>query len=422
MLQFDYSSPFKKKTVHSNTKLNLLLLSGLLIGGLGALQAQENGKGVRKSVAFRNSQVGIEAIQIPEEANGSSSVDSQDDLELLAEKKDSVERDLRSAKAKLEAAQKMVESQKANGNFEKADMAQVAVKDLEARVKVNEAKLAGIENEMQGAMRGAGAGGVGHDDVILPGESVEVFVVEDSSFNGRYQVRRGGYIILPAVGRISAAGKSVQEAEKSVRTALESSQLKHATVMIEKIVGSDVENGPVVFLSGEFKNPRPFHIPSGTKPTLVSCILSCGGVTDKADLTRVKVMRMAANKGVVEEVNVEKILDGGGLGSDITLEEGDVVMVPGGAPNVVFITGNVKNQGPFMLKAGDKLGAYSAILQRGGFSHFANEKKVFILRATPDGTKVRIPINVAAIKKGDAPDIPVQGNDIIVVPEKFFSF
>jgi protein involved in polysaccharide export with SLBB domain len=348
--------------------------------------------------------------------------DSSDELEVLSQKRQTAEGDLRSAKARLEAARKAADSDASAHNFEKASLAQTAVKDWEARVKVNEAQLAQIDSEMQGSMRGPASVDNSQDNIILPGESVEIFVVEDTSFNSRYQVRRGGYIILPAVGRISVAGKTVQQAEKSVREALESSQLKHASVMIERIQGSDVENGPVVYLSGEFKNPRPFHIPAGTKPTLVSCILSSGGVTEKADLTRVKVMRMAANKGVVEDINVEKILDGGGLGSDVTLEEGDVVMVPGGALNVIFITGNVKSQGSFLLKPGDRLSAYTAILQRGGFAHFANEKKVFVLRATPDGTKVKIPINIAAIKKGDAPDIPLQGNDIIVVPEKFFSF
>lgn len=397
----------------------------VLLGGVfPALYAQEEAKEAPKPIAFRNSQVEIKAIQIdPDQTSRDSS--SADDEEDLSAKREAALRELNTSKNRLESARKLMESQKAAGNFEKADMAEMAVKDLGARVKVNEGKLAQIEEELRNSIgpdTGAAANEAGDSDVILPGETLEVFVVEDSSFNSRYQVRRGGYIILPAVGRISVAGKSVKKAEQEVKASLETSQLKRASVMIERIQGSDVENGPVVYLSGEFKTPRPFHIPSGTKPTLVSCILSCGGVSDKADLTRVKVMRMAANKGVVEEVNVEKILDGGGLGSDITLEEGDVIMVPGGAPNVVFVTGNVKTQGPFILKPGDKLSAYSAILQRGGFAHFADEKRVFVLRATPDGTKVKIPINVVAIKKGEAPDIPLQGNDIIVVPEKFFSF
>jgi len=251
---------------------------------------------------------------------------------------------------------------------------------------------------------------------------LEIFVVEDNSFNGRYQVRRGGYMILPAVGRIPVAGKTLSEAEGAVRTALESNQLQHATVMVEKVEGSDIETGPVIYLAGEFKNPRPYKIPPGTKATVVSVILSCGGVTDKADLSRVKVMRIVKNKNVVEEENVERILAGNGLSSDLTLNDGDVLMVPTGSANAIVVTGRVERPGTIPLKPGDKLSAYAAILECGGFSRFADRKKVYVLRPSPDGTKVKIPVDILAIDRGRAADIPLQGDDIVIVPEKFFSF
>jgi len=178
----------------------------------------------------------------------------------------------------------------------------------------------------------------------------------------------------------------------------------------------------LIYLAGEFKSPRPFTIPTGTKATVVSVILSCGGVTDKADLTRVKVMRIVANKSVVEEENVERILEGNGLTSDLTLNSGDVISIPAGSDNAIFITGRVGRPGSQPLRPGDKLSAYTAILQAGGFARFADLKKVYVLRASPDGTKVKIPVNVEAIQHGHSPDVPLHGNDIIIVPERFWSF
>jgi polysaccharide export outer membrane protein len=261
----------------------------------------------------------------------------------------------------------------------------------------------------------------GGNSVVLPGENLEVFVVEDSSFNGRYQVRRGGYIILPQVGRISVAGKQISEAEAAIRHALESSQLKHASVMVERLEGSDVTTGPVIYLAGEFKLTHAYRIPEGTAPTLVNVIVSVG-VTEKADLSHVRVERVAAFKGVVEEVNVQKILDGGGLSSDVTLNDGDLVVVPSGPANVVYLTGNVRREGALPIKPTDKMTAYAAILQVGGFARFADLKKVYVLRSTPDGTKIKIPVNIVGIQKGHTPDVPLQANDVIVVPERFFSF
>jgi protein involved in polysaccharide export with SLBB domain len=136
----------------------------------------------------------------------------------------------------------------------------------------------------------------------------------------------------------------------------------------------------------------------------------------------VKIMRMAGGKSVTEEVDVEKILAGGGLSNDVSLIEGDVIVIPTGPLSLVYITGNVKRQGSFTLDEGERLSAYAAILKVGGFARFANEKGVHVLRAMPDGSKRKIPVNVAEVKKGKRPDVVLEPNDIIVVPEKWFSF
>ncbi|MEI8340015.1 MAG: SLBB domain-containing protein [Verrucomicrobiota bacterium] len=400
----------------------VFICSTVIIGGVGSLFAQAESPKPVAHVAFRNDQVAIQSIQVPQSTKALSAQEGQKEAEDLSEQKQTLESELRYSKAKLDTARKKLAIESAiNSSSEGLDKAQQDVRDWEARVKTLQSQLDQVDNEIQASSKATQGSGP-DEGLILPGENLEVFVVEDSSFNGRYPVRRGGYIILPAIGRINVAGKDLQAAEGAVKKALESSQLHHASVMIEKVEGADVESGPVIYLAGEFKNPRPFRIPAGTKSTLVSVILSSGGVTDRADLTRVKVMRVAANKGVVDEVNVEKILAGGGLTSDLALNEGDVVVVPGGTANTIFVTGNVKRQGAQVLKLGEKLNAYDSILQSGGFARFADIKKVYVLRASPDGTKIKIPVNIAAIQKGQAPDVPLLSNDIVVVPEKFFSF
>jgi polysaccharide export outer membrane protein len=344
----------------------------------------------------------------------------QTDQEDLAEKRQTLLGETRYAKAKLDQAQKQFEIQTAAGNLEKAEHLDQEVKDWQARFSAAKAQLEEIDKQFAGSAQGAR--GTPAEEVVVPGENLEVFVNEDPSFNGIYQVRRGGYIIMPQVGRIAVAGKTLSAAEAAVKRALQSSQLHNASVMIERKQGADIENGPLIYLAGEFREPRPWHIPSGITPTLVNVILSSGGLTDKADLTRVRVMRIAANKSVVEEVNVAKILEGSGLTSDITLGEGDVITVPAGPSNLVYVTGNVVHQGSFSMKQGERISAYAAILQNGGFSRFADQRHVFVLRALPDGTKAKLPVDITAIKKGQRPDVQLQTGDIIVIPEKFWSF
>lgn len=370
-------------------------------------------------VAFRKPQVTL-AVNAPTNASGADKPPSGGDYEDLAEKQQTLQGEVRYAKAKLDAAQKQLALQTAAGDLEKAERIDQEVKDWQARYFTSKAQLDQVENELNESTKGLQSGP--GDEIVVPGENLEVFVNEDPSFNGIYPVRRGGYIIMPQVGRIAVAGKSLSAAEAAVKRALQSSQLQNASVMIERKQGADLENGPLIYLSGEFSQARPWRIPAGVTPTLVNVILSSGGVTDKADLTRVRVMRIAANKGVVEEVNVAKILDGGGLTSDLTLGEGDVITIPAGPSNLVYVTGNVVRQGSFPLKPGEKISAYGAILRNGGFARFADQRKVHVLRALPDGTKAKLPVDIAAIKKGQRPDVQLQSNDILVVPEKFWSF
>lgn len=341
---------------------------------------------------------------------------SADDLE---EKREALEREIQYGRTKLEAAQKKLAVQSAVGNADQIEKLSAEIKDWEARIKVSRDELDALQQDLD-RMRPTPS--MGENDVIVPGENLEIFVNEDPSFNGRYQVRRGGYIILAQVGRVSVAGKTLPQVEVAVKRSLESSQLTRATVMVERISGTDVESGPLIYLSGAFRNPRPYRIPAGTAPTLVSLILSCGGLTETADLSRVKIMRMAGGKSVVEDVDLQKILSGGGLSNDVSLLEGDVVTIPSGPRSLIYITGNVKRQGSFPLSEKEHLSAYGAILKSGGLGRFADEKGVHVLRAMPDGTKRKIPLNLVELKKGKRADVLLEPNDIIVVPEKWFSF
>jgi len=394
--------------------------------------------GARAGVTFRRSQVDLTASRSsvakspPSEPAADAVVaptitmaepaGPRGDATDLSEKRQTLLGEVRYAKAKLDAARKQFQILTAAGDLEKAAHVDQEVKDWEARYSSTKAELEEVERQIGDAAKAPGTHGAPAEEIVVPGENLEVFVNEDPSFNGIYQVRRGGYIIMPQVGRIAVAGKTLSAAEAAVKRALQSSQLHNASVMIERKQGADLENGPLIYLSGEFREPRPWHIPAGITPTLVNVILSSGGVSDKADLTRVRVMRIAANKSVVEEVNVAKILEGFGLTSDLTLGEGDVIIVPAGPSNLVYVTGNVVHQGSFSLKQGERVSAYAAILQNGGFARFADQHKVYVLRALPDGTKAKLPVDIAAIKKGQRPDVQLQSNDILVVPEKFWSF
>lgn len=51
---------------------------------------------------------------------------------------------------------------------------------------------------------------------IQIGENIRVSIKEDRSLDGWYEVRKGGYILMPSVGRIYVAGLSEIDASKAI--------------------------------------------------------------------------------------------------------------------------------------------------------------------------------------------------------------
>ena len=152
-------------------------------------------------------------------------------------------------------------------------------------------------------------------------------------------------------------------------------------------------------------------------------------------------MRLVNGRNLVEEINVNEILKGGGLANDMMLRDGDILHIPSrpdqptdsaspsamrgasslvedpakptrGRDNGVFVTGRVKSAGFVELSENVGLTAYTAILAKGGFAPFANIKKVFVVREVGGGQKVHIPVNIRNVQHGLEPDIELRVEDI----------
>lgn len=89
----------------------------------------------------------------------------------------------------------------------------------------------------------------------------------------------------------------------------------------------------------------------------------------------------------------------------------------------VYVWGQVKNQGVIELQVGENLTAGRAILRAGGFSDFANKKKVKVIRETEKGKKT-FELNMAKIlEDGDTEkDLLLQPEDFIIVPSRLINF
>lgn len=368
------------------------------------------------------------------------------------------------------------------------------------------------------------------NDMLIPGELLELYVAEDESFNGLYQVRAGGYIVIPRLPKIYVAGKTLKEVEETIRGELGKSQLRDATVTVDRVQAQPEaleKFGDILYLTGQVVKPGPWPIPVGYEPTAVTVLLRVP-VTMFADLERVQVLRLVEGRALMETINVQAIMDGQALTPDFALEPNDIVIVPakdtgesenlnqihnkrrvyvqgnvikpgivnlyhparmtalaairhsGGpnrnadlmtlelirierertrreilnlgaimrgeepdvnllaedilvlygkdervilAPVRVYLSGNVKKPGPYEIKGEEgELTVMQALMHSGGYARFSDLSGIYVLREMGNGIRNRIPVNMKKVQKGIIPDLILKDNDVIVVPEKFFSF
>jgi len=170
---------------------------------------------------------------------------------------------------------------------------------------------------------------------IQPGESLDVFVMEDDSFSGSYKVRSTGDLIIPKLGRVRVGGMSASGAEQAIAAVLTANKLTKATVLVDR---PDVSGGPdraaapgstEVFLTGKVNRPGRYSISGigNAPPTVHQAILQAGGCSRFANKAKVHVLRRASD-GMLRRIDADLLAIESGTGRDVPLGTGDIVVVP----------------------------------------------------------------------------------------------
>jgi protein involved in polysaccharide export with SLBB domain len=177
------------------------------------------------------------------------------------------------------------------------------------------------------------------EPVFKAGDSVELLVEEDRAFDGVFEVREGGYVLIPKVGRITVAGMTRSTVEKDIRDKLQHQQLKRATVYVElrpgqtgndynAVTGSSGQHISI-FLTGAVARPGLHALQmrsDGRFPGVFEVLLTTGGLSKFGDESKVRIMRPAEG-GTRQplQVDVRKIRDG--LTADVPVGDGDIIEV-----------------------------------------------------------------------------------------------
>jgi protein involved in polysaccharide export with SLBB domain len=91
------------------------------------------------------------------------------------------------------------------------------------------------------------------------------------------------------------------------------------------------------------------------------------------------------------------------------------VNVKGYANQKIYVTGEVLQPG--LLPLVGELSAGRAVIQAGGLKPSAKPSHVFLVRKSTDGTPVATRVDLEAVFKGTAQDVPLMAFDMVYVPK-----
>lgn len=169
---------------------------------------------------------------------------------------------------------------------------------------------------------------------IGTGDILDIYVMEDSSLNGQFQVRESGNIVMPRIGRIHLGGSSLTAAQDIVRNRIQTDQIKKATVIVERLRAPEqaaLAEMPkmLVFISGAVARPGQHRMPLQPQGGLSAfeALMTAGGPTTYADQRRAYILRKTASEDRSRiPVNLHAVSRG--EARDVQLQDGDVLVVP----------------------------------------------------------------------------------------------
>ncbi len=228
------------------------------------------------------------------------------------------------------------------------------------------------------------------------GDVVEVSLVGRADFGSRARVSTDGTILLPLIGKIQAAERTVIELSDDVRQAL----IKGG------FYGDPIVRAEVASISSRYVTVlgnvgSPGLLPLDRNYRLSEVLARVGGTSgDAADYI------LLTKSGATEPKRyyVAK-LAAGSVDDDPPVQSGDKIFIPAAVSELFYISGQVNSPGSYPLMNGVTF--RMALAKGGGVTENGNEKKLKVVRDGKSLKKVKL-------------EDPVKAGDIVKVGERLF--
>ena len=263
------------------------------------------------------------------------------------------------------------------------------------------------------------------------GDEVEINVFDVPELNVTVRVRESGFVSLPLIGPVKAAGLTEPEILDEITSRL-GAYVRHPQV---SVFISNYGSQKVAVM-GAVRTPGTYSLKKGSNSVL-ELISEAGGVSDKAgnfiniipaevsgisaanDVeARARLALASQNVAAMKNTAVEMYLDqvmgtNGGIPLEIPVRGGDMIVVPEGGK--ITVEGEVEKGGA--LDLGRQMTLLSSLAAAGGITYGAKIDEVEIIRdvGLPD-RKARLVLDLERISRGEERDVRLRNGDIVRVP------
>ena len=157
---------------------------------------------------------------------------------------------------------------------------------------------------------------------VNPGDTLSISVWKEPDLSGPVLVRPDGTFSIPLAGQIDARDKTVAQLQQVIAQRLH----KYIADPVVTVSAQDVK-GNKVYVIGQVTKPGEFVV--NPRVDVMQALSMAGGTTPFASLNNIVILRRTGN-GQQEAIpfRYKDVAGGRNLDQDITLQAGDVVVVP----------------------------------------------------------------------------------------------
>ena len=157
---------------------------------------------------------------------------------------------------------------------------------------------------------------------LVPGDVLDVVYRYTPEFNQTVTLHPDGYVGLEIVGDLKLSGLTLEEAKKII-VEKASVRLKdpEITLLLKEF------QKPYFVVAGEVTQAGRFEMRESV--TALQAVMTAGGFKDTAKMSQILVFRKINQEfAEVKVLNLKKIKKTSDLENDLTLEAGDIVLIP----------------------------------------------------------------------------------------------